>query len=77
MGCLLQMQERVRRDLVTATAASSLIASLLMGAGANLPVACAPGMGLNAYFGAQHALQSRPAPHLNKLQGPLLKLSPA
>lgn len=49
-----EAQEDVRRDLVTATAASSLIASVLMGAGANLPVACAPGMGLNAYFG-EHA----------------------
>lgn len=36
--------------MVTATAASSCIASLLMGVGANLPVALAPGMGLNAYF---------------------------
>ncbi|BDA45163.1 Adenine/guanine permease AZG1 [Coccomyxa sp. Obi] len=42
--------ERVRQSLVTATAASSCIASLLMGVGANLPVALAPGMGLNAYF---------------------------
>ncbi|KAK9908098.1 hypothetical protein WJX75_002714 [Coccomyxa subellipsoidea] len=40
----------VRQSLVTATAASSCIASLLMGIGANLPVALAPGMGLNAYF---------------------------
>ncbi len=36
--------------MVTATAASACIASLLMGVGANLPVALAPGMGLNAYF---------------------------
>lgn len=45
------MQGRVKKSLVTATAASSLIGSLLMGVGANLPIACAPGMGLNAYFG--------------------------
>lgn len=43
-------QEQVRRSLVTATAASSCLASLLMGVGANLPIAAAPGMGLNAYF---------------------------
>jgi AGZA family xanthine/uracil permease-like MFS transporter len=44
------LQREVRRSLVTATAASSCIATLLMGVGANLPVALAPGMGLNAYF---------------------------
>lgn len=43
-------QEQVRRSLVTATAASSCLASALMGVGANLPIAAAPGMGLNAYF---------------------------
>ena len=43
-------QEQVRRSLVTATAASSCLASALMGIGANLPIAAAPGMGLNAYF---------------------------
>lgn len=51
--CLLRncsAQGHVRQSLVTATAASSCIASLLMGIGANLPVALAPGMGLNAYF---------------------------
>lgn len=51
--CLLSYccaQGHVRQSLVTATAASSCIASLLMGIGANLPVALAPGMGLNAYF---------------------------
>lgn len=44
------LQRNVRQSLVTATAASSCIATLLMGLGANLPVALAPGMGLNAYF---------------------------
>lgn len=45
-----QCKNEVRRDLVTATAAVSCIASFLMGLLANLPVALAPGMGLNAYF---------------------------
>lgn len=40
----------VKRDLVTATAAISAIASFCMGLFANLPVSLAPGMGLNAYF---------------------------
>ena len=44
------MQENVRGDLVTATAASSLVACFIMGAFANMPLALAPGMGLNAYF---------------------------
>ena len=43
-------QEQVRGDLVTATAASSLVACFIMGAFANMPLALAPGMGLNAYF---------------------------
>ena len=43
-------QAEVRQDLVTATAASSLIACLIMGGLANMPLALAPGMGLNAYF---------------------------
>ncbi|KAJ0978411.1 hypothetical protein J5N97_013885 [Dioscorea zingiberensis] len=42
--------DRVRRDLIVATAASSIIGSLIMGAFANLPLALAPGMGTNAYF---------------------------
>jgi hypothetical protein len=46
------LQDSVRRSLVTATAASSCIACALMGLGANMPVALAPGMGLNAYFSA-------------------------
>ncbi|KAI0877951.1 purine transporter [Hypoxylon argillaceum] len=40
----------VKRDLVTATAAISAIASFCMGLFANLPVGLAPGLGLNAYF---------------------------
>ena len=39
-----------RISLITATAAGSLIGTFLMGALANLPIALAPGMGLNAYF---------------------------
>ncbi|PKA67230.1 Adenine/guanine permease AZG1 [Apostasia shenzhenica] len=39
-----------RRDLIVATAASSIIGSVLMGVLANLPLALAPGMGANAYF---------------------------
>lgn len=46
------VQDSVRKSLVTATAASSCIACALMGLGANMPVALAPGMGLNAYFSA-------------------------
>ena len=40
----------VRRDLVTATAAISALTSFCMGLFANMPIALAPGMGLNAYF---------------------------
>ncbi|KAF3000038.1 hypothetical protein E8E14_006815 [Neopestalotiopsis sp. 37M] len=40
----------IKRDLVTATAAISALASFCMGLFANLPVSLAPGMGLNAYF---------------------------
>ncbi|KAF8245101.1 hypothetical protein K440DRAFT_419117 [Wilcoxina mikolae CBS 423.85] len=43
----------VRRDLVTATASIAAFTSVLMGLGANIPIACAPGMGLNAYFAYQ------------------------
>ena len=52
MGSTAAVQDTVRRSLVTATAASSCIACALMGLGANMPVALAPGMGLNAYFSA-------------------------
>ncbi|RAL60733.1 hypothetical protein DID88_009839 [Monilinia fructigena] len=40
----------VNRDLITATAAVAGIGSLAFGFFTNLPVALAPGMGLNAYF---------------------------
>ncbi|KAF7626423.1 putative nucleoside transporter [Aspergillus flavus] len=46
---LLCVQE-VKRDLVTATAAIAALGTFFMGLLANLPVALAPGMGLNAYF---------------------------
>ncbi|TVY84911.1 putative xanthine/uracil permease [Lachnellula suecica] len=40
----------VNRDMVTATAAISALSSFSMGLFANMPIALAPGMGLNAYF---------------------------
>ncbi|KAL1955329.1 hypothetical protein VTO42DRAFT_8669 [Malbranchea cinnamomea] len=40
----------IRRDLITATAAISALGSFCMGLFANMPIALAPGMGLNAYF---------------------------
>ncbi|KAK4082178.1 uncharacterized protein Triagg1_1990 [Trichoderma aggressivum f. europaeum] len=43
----------VRRDLITATAALAGTATLFFGLFTNLPVALAPGMGLNAYFAYQ------------------------
>ena len=46
---LLCVQE-VHRDAVTATAAIAALATFFMGLLSNLPVALAPGMGLNAYF---------------------------
>ncbi|XP_010253146.1 PREDICTED: adenine/guanine permease AZG1-like [Nelumbo nucifera] len=42
--------DKIRRDLIVATVASSLIGCVIMGAFANLPLALAPGMGANAYF---------------------------
>eukprot|EP00775_Hariotina_reticulata_P005975 gene5975-6214_t len=42
--------QEVRRSIITATAATSLMACFLMGAVANMPLAVAPGMGINAYF---------------------------
>jgi xanthine/uracil/vitamin C permease (AzgA family) len=45
----LQCVQEVKQDLITSTAAMSALASVLMGALANLPVGMAPGMGLNAY----------------------------
>ncbi|KAI9664489.1 MAG: hypothetical protein M1821_005935 [Bathelium mastoideum] len=47
--CLLE----VNRDLVTATAAIAALTSCLFGFLTNMPVAFAPGMGLNAYFAYQ------------------------
>ena len=41
---------RTKKDLIVATAASSLVGCLLMGLFANLPIALAPAMGTNAYF---------------------------
>ncbi|KAJ9604296.1 hypothetical protein H2200_011130 [Cladophialophora chaetospira] len=43
----------VQRDLITATATISGLASFMFGFLTNLPVALAPGMGLNAYFAYQ------------------------
>ncbi|KAK5274290.1 hypothetical protein LTR96_000890 [Exophiala xenobiotica] len=40
----------IQRDLVTATAAISALTTFCMGLFANMPIALAPGMGLNAYF---------------------------
>ncbi|KUJ07191.1 purine transporter [Mollisia scopiformis] len=40
----------IRRDFITATAAISALTSFCMGLFANMPIALAPGMGLNAYF---------------------------
>lgn len=42
--------EKIRKDLIVATAASSFIGCITMGLLANLPLALAPGMGTNAYF---------------------------
>jgi len=42
--------ELIRRQYVTSTAIGSFIGCLLMGFLANLPIALAPGMGMNAYF---------------------------
>ncbi|XP_010543684.1 PREDICTED: adenine/guanine permease AZG1 [Tarenaya hassleriana] len=42
--------DRIRKDLIVATVASSLIGCAIMGVFANLPLAMAPGMGANAYF---------------------------
>ncbi|EAS32691.3 nucleoside transporter [Coccidioides immitis RS] len=40
----------IRRDIITATAAIAALSSFCMGLFSNMPVALAPGMGLNAYF---------------------------
>ncbi|KAF9601851.1 hypothetical protein IFM89_023616 [Coptis chinensis] len=46
MNCL----SKIKKDLIVATALSSMIACFAMGILANLPLALAPGMGVNAYF---------------------------
>ncbi|KAF5614451.1 MFS AGZA xanthine uracil permease [Fusarium sp. NRRL 25303] len=46
-------KEEVRRDLVTTTSAIAGLATLVFGLFTNLPIALAPGMGLNAYFAFQ------------------------
>ncbi|KAJ5042990.1 uncharacterized protein L3040_004379 [Drepanopeziza brunnea f. sp. 'multigermtubi'] len=43
-------KQEINRDMVTATAAISCLTSFCMGFFANMPIALAPGMGLNAYF---------------------------
>eukprot|EP00293_Proteomonas_sulcata_P003628 CAMPEP_0184327688 /NCGR_PEP_ID=MMETSP1049-20130417/143218_1 /TAXON_ID=77928 /ORGANISM="Proteomonas sulcata, Strain CCMP704" /LENGTH=662 /DNA_ID=CAMNT_0026649953 /DNA_START=20 /DNA_END=2008 /DNA_ORIENTATION=+ len=45
-----QCVEEFRREMVTVTALSAMVGCFLMGFGANLPLALAPGMGMNAYF---------------------------
>lgn len=42
--------DEIKRQYVTSTAVASFIGCLLMGLTANLPIALAPGMGMNAYF---------------------------
>ncbi|KAK1740656.1 xanthine/uracil permease-related protein [Skeletonema marinoi] len=42
--------EKIKQQYVTATAIGSMVGCLLMGLVANLPIALAPGMGMNAYF---------------------------
>ncbi|GAX17840.1 hypothetical protein FisN_18Hh041 [Fistulifera solaris] len=42
--------EGVKKELITSTALASMFGCFAMGLGANLPVALAPGMGMNAYF---------------------------
>lgn len=42
--------QEINRDIVTATAAIAAFSTFFMGLLANLPIALAPGMGLNAYF---------------------------
>ncbi|KZF20951.1 hypothetical protein L228DRAFT_223084 [Xylona heveae TC161] len=43
-------QQVIHRDLITATAAIAALSTFCMGIFANMPLALAPGMGLNAYF---------------------------
>lgn len=44
------LQQETRRSLTAATAATALLSTALMGLIANMPLAVAPGMGINAYF---------------------------
>ena len=44
------IQDETRKNLITATAASTTIACFVMGALGNMPLAISTGMGLNAYF---------------------------
>jgi AGZA family xanthine/uracil permease-like MFS transporter len=43
-------KEDVKRQMIVATALTSMLACLLMGLWANLPIALSCGMGMNAYF---------------------------
>lgn len=43
-------KQEIRRDLVTATAAIAALGSFCLGLFSNMPIALAPGMGINAYF---------------------------
>lgn len=51
---------RVRRDMITATAAIAALSSFLMGLLANLPVGLAPGLSLNSYVRALNAFSGFP-----------------
>lgn len=45
-----ECQNELKKDLIYATAISAGVSTLVMGLTSNLPLALAPGMGLNAYF---------------------------
>lgn len=45
-----QCMEDIKREYITSTAIASMVGCILMGVMANMPVALAPGMGMNAYF---------------------------
>jgi len=42
--------EEIKREFITSTAIASMFGCFVMGFAANLPIALAPGMGMNAYF---------------------------
>lgn len=46
----LQCMEDIKKEYITSTAICSMFGCFLMGLVANLPIALAPGMGMNAYF---------------------------